>query len=111
MYKVNENGSIEMIRGDSAEFDIQVMTEDIDGEPVEYVLQEGDILTFTVKKSTKSEETLIQKTGPHILILPEDTQELSYKTYKYDVQLTMADGFVDTIIPPTDFIIKEEVTW
>ena len=45
------------------------------------------------------------------MVLPEDTHELPYKIYKYDVQLTLADGFVDTIIPPTDFIVKEEVTW
>ena len=111
MYAIDKSGNITMIRGDTVEFDIVVQELDAQGESKEYVLQEGDVLTFTVKKTTKTKEVLIQKTGAHITILPEDTQDLEYKTYKYDVQLTMANGKVDTIIPPSNFIIKDEVTW
>lgn len=111
MYVINDDGIIDIIRGDSAEFDIVVYQLDEHGEPVEYQLQPGDVVRFTVKKSTKAPEKLIQKVGPHISILPEDTSELAYKTYKYDVEITLADGFVDTIIPPTDFVIHDEVTW
>lgn len=100
-----------MIRGDTVEFNIIVQQLDENGNISEYTLEEGDVLTFTVKKNTKTKEPLIQKTGVHITILPEDTQDLDYKTYKYDVQLTMANGTVDTIIPPSDFIVQDEVTW
>ena len=110
MYRVDEDGTIEMIRGDTAEFDITVTVEE-EGQIVPYILQEGDILTFTVKKSTKVEEVLIQKFGEHITINPDDTESLKYGGYKYDVQLTFANGKVDTIIPPHNFILNEEVTW
>lgn len=110
MYRVDDDGTIEMIRGDTAEFDITITTE-VDGQVIPYELQEGDILTFTVKKSTKVADVLIQKFGDHITIEPEDTEELKYGGYKYDVQLTFANGKVDTIIPPNNFILNEEVTW
>lgn len=111
MYIIDTDGQITMIRGDTVEFDIVVQQLDAQGNITEYTLEEGDVLTFTVKKNTKTKESLIQKQGVHITILPEDTQDLDYKTYKYDVQLTMADGKVDTIIPPSNFVIKDEVTW
>ena len=110
MYIVNDDGSIEMIRGDTAEFDITVTYEE-DGEEKEYELQDEDVLTFTVKKNTKTSDVLIQKTGNHITIEPDDTSELSYGKYKYDVQLTLSSGKVDTIIPPNTFTLSEEVTW
>lgn len=111
MYKVNDDGSIEMIRGDSVELDVVIYQTDSSGDVIEYIPQEGDDITFTVKRSTKDSEVLIQKHGSHISILPEDTESLEYKKYKYDVQLTLADGTVDTIIPPSMFIVRDEVTW
>lgn len=98
---------ISLTRGDYASFTIEM--KDASGEP--YVLQEGDEVYFTVKRSTKDEEYLIQKTGTEIEILPADTEEFAYGTYKYDVQLSPADGKIDTFIGPSDFIITEEVTW
>ena len=111
MYVIDDKNNITMIRGDTVELDIIVNEIDAQGNITEYTPQEGDVLTFTVKKTTKTADVLIQKNGVHIVILPEDTQNLDYKTYKYDVQLTMADGTVDTIIPPCDFIVEAEVTW
>ena len=107
MYRIDTDGTITMIRGDTAEFDIQLT--DSDGEP--YELLENDSLIFTVKKNTKSDETLIQKTGDHVVIDPEDTSDLKYGTYVYDVQFTSSSGKVDTVIPPSKFILKDEVTW
>ena len=115
MYRIDNDGVISMIRGDTASFDIIVYTENDQGELVEYELEPGDRLDFTVKKSTKVEEKLISKIAneqsQHIVIDPSDTEGLKYGTYKYDIQFTSASGLVDTIIPPTDFNILEEVTW
>lgn len=107
MYNIDERKVISMIRGDTAEFDIEL----IDDEGDVYVLVPGDVITFTVKKNTSSSDVLIQKEGPHISIEPEDTSSLAYGSYKYDVQFTAANGSVDTVIPPTTFKILEEVTW
>lgn len=151
MYIIHDDNSIEIVRGDSAEFDIYLptgeivytMVENPSGSPVEngyyelvdteYILSEdtevdpnktyyiaeeggytpqpGDTLFFTVKKDTKTDEILIQKEGQHVEILPEDTEGLKYGKYVYDVELTYASGFRDTVILPTEFKITEEVTF
>ena len=48
--------------------------------------------------------------GAAIHIRPEDTKELSFGKYLYDIQLTTADGDIYTVIPPTTFEILKEVT-
>lgn len=40
---------------------------------------------------------------------PEDTKNLNFGTYVYDVELTTKDGIVDTFITPSSFKITEEV--
>lgn len=151
MYIIHNDNSIEIVRGDSAEFDIYLptgeivytMVENPSGSPVEngyyelvdaeyilsedtevdpnktyyiaeegeYELEPGDTLLFTVKKNTKTDEILIQKSGKHIELLPDDTEGLKYGKYAYDVELTYASGFRDTVILPTEFKITEEVTF
>ena len=46
-----------------------------------------------------------------IKISPDDTKNLDYGQYFYDVQVTMANGDVATVIPPTAFNILEEVNF
>ena len=111
MFRVLEDGTIEMTRGDTVDLDITITYTDDEGETHEYDPSAGDIVTMTVKKSTKTAEALISKTGPHIIIEPEETEPLPYGKYVYDVQLTKEDGTVDTVITPTAFKILEEVTW
>lgn len=102
-----DNNVMKLTRGDTAQFIITPYSSD--GK--EYTLQEGDVITFTVKKNTYNKQVLIQKTGLEVEIKPEETNNLTYGTYKYDVQMTFADGRVDTFIGPEDFVLTEEVTF
>lgn len=112
MFIIHEDGRFEIVRGDSADFDIYLPIYNDEGEVIgEYDLEPGDTLLFTVKKNTKTDDVLIQKSGKHVSILPEDTEGLSYGKYVYDVQLTYSSGFVDTVILPHEFKINEEVTF
>lgn len=95
-----------LTRGDTGEFTITPKK-----NKQTYVMQEGDIVRFTVKKNTNDAVALISKTGLNIEILPSDTSGLKYGTYKYDVEMTFADGRVCTFIGPNDFVITEEVTF
>ena len=45
------------------------------------------------------------------VIEPEDTSGLDFGNYVYDVELTLADGTVNTIIPPSTFKVMGEVTY
>ena len=107
MFKI-EYGKIFITRGDSAAFDIEVRQPD---KRTVYELAAGDTLTFTVKPSDSEVEHLLQKTGKTIQIAPADTQKWAYGKYWYDVQLTFADGTINTIVPPTPFIVCSEITF
>ena len=111
MYKIDDEQNIYIVRGDTALIDITVYDIDEHGQKTEHTLEEGEVLELTVKENTKTEDVLIHKTGTSIRFDPEDTEGKPYGKYKYDVQFTGADGFVDTIIGPCNFTITEEVTW
>lgn len=106
MFIINDN-EISLTRGDYACFDIDIY--DYDNNP--YTPLEGEVVTFTLKKSPNTRDHIVQKTGTTVVINGEDTENLPYGTYSYDVQLTHADGRRDTFIPPTPFHITPEVTW
>ncbi len=107
--------NISMIRGDSEA--IKVSCRDESGADIPLV--EGDIVYFTIKRSTSTEEKILQKIVTEftegvalITILPKDTRELKTGVYYYyDIQLNRANGQVKTIIPPSKFTINAEVTY
>lgn len=110
MLNIDENNNITLTRGDSAS--IAVALKNPDGS--DYTLQSGDVLLFTVKYNCITEDIIIQKdisSDGIININPEDTAALLYDVYFYDVQLTKANGAVNTVIPPRDFIVSKEVTF
>ena len=105
------NNIITLTRGDYAELDISVSNRD--GTP--HILTEGETLTLSVKRKTADLTPIFQKVlkqGDELVFvfLPKDTKDLSFGTYKYDVEFNTADGKPDTIITPHDFIVGEEVT-
>ena len=108
MFKVNDN-NIRMIRGDSGVFNISIT--DINGRNVE--LTDSDVLTFTLRRTPRSPTIVLQKTitDGTLTINPSDTQDMPFGSYVYDVELKRADGYTDTIIPPHEFCILEEVTY
>lgn len=109
MLNITEN-EVFLTRGDSA--DIAVTIYDMNGDV--YELVEGDVLTFTVKFNCITEDNLIQKditSDSTIHIEPSDTNDLNYGIYQFDVQLTMNDGSVYTVIDPHNFNIMKEVTF
>lgn len=105
-FRIQDDGTMYLTRGDTAKFTIMPSR---DGEV--YELQDGDTVRFTVKKSTSDDTAIISKSGLEIEILPKETAGLTYGEYKYDVEMTFADGEVETFIGPNDFVILEEVTF
>lgn len=111
--KVNGT-NISMIRGDSET--VTVSCTDIDG--ADLLFSDGDIIYFTIKENTKTEIKILQKIitdftdGKAIIeINPSDTKPLKYQTYVYDVEWVNSVGRVTTIVPPSKFVISDEVTY
>lgn len=104
------NDTVHLTRGDNA--DIEVIIKDLNGNT--YTLQEGDKLLFTLKRNCVTDTIVIQKdiTSDSVITLEhDDTKDLNYGKYVFDVQLTMDDGQVYTVIEPHNFIIEKEVTF
>ena len=116
MYTINGT-TIKLTRGDT--FPAVVGINDSQGHA--YEIQEGDSVRFALKrylmtpgnKEFVDPEPLILKEIPTDTLLlqldPEDTAGLPFGNYKYDIEITLAGGAVDTIIDNADLILTPEV--
>lgn len=110
MLYIDDEKNIHLTRGDSA--NITVIITDMDGET--YEIKATDTVLFTVKINCNTENIIIQKTigvSGVISLLPEDTEDLKYGTYYYDVQLETQGGSVYTVLGVNKFILEKEVTF
>ena len=100
--------NINLTRGDSLNVQVEILKDD-----VPYTPEEGDRVRFALKKDYTDDTPLIVKDIPTdtliLTLLPEDTKELPFDTYVYDIELTFADGAIDTFIPKGKFKLTEEV--
>ena len=103
-----------MTRGDSE--GIKVTVKDTLGNVVPLVT--GDTIYFTVRENMLNQTKIIERIITEfddgealITINPQDTNDLRFASYVYDIQLTRENGMVKTIIPPSQFIITGEVTY
>jgi hypothetical protein len=106
--------NITLTRGDSANLTVEI--KDSDGTQIPLVT--GDTIYFTVKSSPSTTTKLLQKvitafTGglANIEILPADTSQMMFGKYYYDIQYSRADGYVRTIVAPSNFTVAPEVTY
>ena len=95
-----------LTRGDTASMLIGV--QDINGK--EYEFEDGDIITFTMRKSPKSERALqlVADENHYIVFAPEDTNNLESGLYIYQVQLQSGDN-IYTIVPTSFFELREDL--
>lgn len=111
MLYINKDGTIRLTRGDTARLTVTI-NNDFDDKP--YEITETDVLKLTVKRSVRDTTPAFQKsvTGSNkFYIVPDDTKDLVFGKYIYDVELTTVGGDVYTVIEPTIFEILKEVTY
>ena len=104
---------MEFVRGDTEKYKFQ--RKDANGE---VITTKADSIYFTVKTDGYSDDVLLQKTIDdmtfdsdyyyHFTIEPEDTDEMDYGTYRYDVEV-IQDGVKKTTVG--EFILTEEITF
>ena len=119
MIKVDENYTITIIRGDSGYVTVPLVevTEDEHGQKIEtpYSMRPGETLRFAAAKKWGAGEDecfiirQIESPEMKLYFYPEDTKDQKFgKDYKYDLEFTNIDGYVDTILRGT-MVISEEV--
>lgn len=113
-----ETNVITIVRGDSGYVTVPLVevTEDEHGQKVEtpYDMKSGETLRFAAAKkwgATEDECFIIREINAPDMKLyfhPEDTKSQKFGTYKYDLEFTNEEGYIDTILR-SEFIISEEV--
>lgn len=111
---INNADDVAMTRGDSESLTVQK----VGGTWVT-----GDAITLTIRISAVGEivfqrtVTTFDASGAAVIAInPEDTEDLAFGTYVYDVQHTAADGTVTPLIPRTpgntpSWTITQEATY
>ena len=101
-----EGNEINITRGDTALIDFTL-------DNHEFV--DGDVVYFSVKRSPKDNNYIINKEITNfngntatIELLSDDTRIPKGK-YWYDIQCSLADGRVDTVVNKERFIVLEDV--
>lgn len=115
---INVNGTnIEMTRGDTLILQVTIYQDD---EP--YVPQEGDAVRFAMKhaKLNGSKTQFVDVEPVATADIPTDTmllrleseqtKSLEFGDYIYDIQITFADGTVDTFIANAKLKLLPEVS-
>ena len=105
--------TITFTRGDTMSIQVGIYNQDC----TPYEPEEGDVVRFAMKHNTLTgtayreftdEQPIVEKNIPIDTLLlelqPEDTKDLGFGIYFYDIELTHADGKVDTFI--SDGILK-----
>lgn len=119
MLNIDGHNNITLTRGDTLTLTV-ILLHEVDPVPpateptIEpYVPVEGDVIRFAVSKGYKAEpgyELKFSKTIPNdTLTFTCTTLEtsLEYRDYNYDVEITHADGCVDTFISGKLTIVGE----
>lgn len=106
MIVIDTDNNMLITRGDTATIDISIK----DDNDQEYALQPGDKIIFSVKRLASQPDVVIEKTltAKQLILDSEDTDSLTFGTYKYDMVLITATD-VCTFICFKDFIVGEEV--
>ena len=105
---------IDLVRGDTLMLTLNLKKKETEEE---YIPEDGDQIIFTLRKNYKglnNDEILLQKfvdiyTSLLLEIEPEDTNNLEYGSYKYDIEFDSWDGKIDTVLQGS-FKLTKEVT-
>jgi hypothetical protein len=101
--------TITLTRGDTFEALVSAIKKD--GTP--YIPVEGDVIRFAMKENYDDARPLLVKEIPidtmMLMLEPSDTADLNFGKYVYDIQLTNANGKVDTFITKATLKLSEEV--
>ena len=79
----------------------------------EYVPISGDKIYFRLKKSVTAKDILIEKEIPYdtriLQLNEEDTENLKFGTYCYEIELVTESDYHFTVIANTEFEISQEL--
>ncbi len=116
MLDVRGNKDLWITRGDDAYLDLELRQQTFPYDI--YKFEDADSAVLSVRKSRDED---VDNDNPILLQIPlengrfhicsEDTKDMDFGNYSYDVQVTFSDGRINTVIGPNIFRILPEVTY
>lgn len=107
----NKGFKIYMTRGDDVVINLDITIVNDDDSRTPYIMEDGDTLTLTIKHNSEygNEAAILQKvyTAPQVSIFHDDTKDLEYGLYLYDIVLKTSEGLIYTLIIDTIELTKE----
>lgn len=108
MHKLYGN-NIRLTRGDTLAVAVGLWNAD----GTEYTPNAGDVIRFALKQDYAQDTPILNIIIPNdtqiLTINPNDTKDLAFGNYVYDIELTKEDGTVDTFIAEATFTVAPEV--
>ena len=108
MYTINGK-TITLTRGDTLQAAVSIKT----AAGQTYTPQEGDVIRFAMAQNYYASRPILTKTVPNDTLMltlePNDTKTLPFGNYVWDMQITYANGAVDTFIDRGTLTLTEEV--
>ena len=107
MFEILRKNHMRVVQGDTAIFNININ---------DYEFVDGDIVYFTVKKDIKDKDYVLQKIVSDFIDnkaffqLSKHDTNISAGSYVYDIQVSLHNGIVDTVVLPSKFEVLEGVT-
>ncbi len=108
-YEGPNRNRITLTKGDSARLKLKLY----DAQNKLLTLKDGDAAVLTIKQDIDSEEAVLQLTvdeSQQFTFAPADTANLACGKYCYDIRVTLNDGDIYTVIPPSQFIVVKGVS-
>ena len=107
MFEILRRNHMRVVQGDTASFTINVEN---------YNFVEGDIVYFTVKENVQDSKYAIQKIVKNFdgnvvrFNLSSSDTNIDVGDYFYDIQVSLANGIVDTVVLPSKFEVIGGIT-
>lgn len=107
LFTIDGKKKIKIVKGDTAILDLNIKN---------HTFVVGDKVYFTVKESVDDTVKVIQKIVTTFenniakVILSKEDTNVEVGSYLYDIQLSLLDGRVDTVVAPTKFEVIGGVT-
>lgn len=107
MFIIDSRNNMTLIQGDSALFTFKLEN---------YILMDGNAsVIFTVAKDVGFPPVIQQiitsfSDGEANFELTPEQTNIEVGDYKYDIQVNLASGIIDTVIPPSNFSVLGGIT-
>jgi len=113
-FRKDRDDNMWLTRGDNLDLDVKNLTyKDENGQKQIYVFEEGDRVFFRLQtpKMLRTIELVVnlETNKAHLAIVPEDTNDIPFGIYKYEVEVVTSENKHYTFKADKNFTVDREL--